>query len=250
MLRGGRRRATIGREELLADQSLGSGQPSRFVPAGVSIGERLEIPPGPGFDLARQALSAIESVHGDGELPRLAVRPGRGAREIGGYVYSAAGAARGLVVSRSSPHPGLTFIHEVGHFLDHQTLGNRGRFASEAGHLAEVMDAIARSDAIRVLRSLGGRRRVIIRGVRGRREVEAIKQPYVAYLLQPREAFARAYAQYIAVRSEDRLLLAELGRRQQHVLTSQVYHDQWMDDDFLPIAQALDQLLRRKGWVR
>lgn len=210
----------------------------------------MQIPLQRSLDAVREALRAVDSVHGDGDLPRLEIRLGRGKKEIGGYVYARDGSPRRIVVSRHSDHPRLSFVHELGHFLDHQGLGIPGRFASEAGRLAEVMSVIERSHAIVALRSLRGRRRAIVTRRDGRRELHTLRARHIDYLLQPRELFARAYAQYIAVRNADVTLLIELDVIRRDLLASQVYHDQWTDDDFAPIGEALDGLLRRLGWMR
>ncbi len=214
------------------------------------ISPNLKVPPGRSFDFVREALASIDSVHGDGELPTTPVTMGRGRQERGGYSFGRQGRAIALRVSRYSDEPHLTTVHEVGHFLDHQALGAPGHFASETGRLTDIMRAIEASEAIRVLRSLGGRRRAVLASPDGRRQLHAIRQDYLSYLLQPREVFARAYAQYIAISSREERLLLELGRIRASLLNRQVYHVQWTDDDFEPIASAVGQLLRRMRWVQ
>jgi hypothetical protein len=209
----------------------------------------LRIPPQRSFDPVREALAAIDSVHGAGDLPLLPVRMGRGRREFGGYEYARDGRALALVVSRHSEHPHLTVVHEIGHFLDHQAFGIVGRFASESRRVVAVMDAITQSSAVQVLRSREAMKQVLVQMPHGGRRIHRLSQRYVGYLLEPKECFARAYAQLIAVRSRDPRLLDELSRLQGDLLAGGVYHQQWSDDDFAPIAAALDQSLRRMGWA-
>ena len=73
------------------------------------------------------------------------------------------------------------------------------------------------------------------------------------------ELWARAYAQYIAVRSGDLAMMAQL-RMQQETYTDAAAQKwqtpelaipvQWQDDDFEPIAQAIDELFAALGWKK
>lgn len=69
------------------------------------------------------------------------------------------------------------------------------------------------------------------------------------YYLRREEQWARAYAQYIATRSADPLLLEQLDaiRTSAHA----VYRaSQWSDDDFSAIGAAIDDLLTTLGLKR
>ena len=71
---------------------------------------------------------------------------------------------------------------------------------------------------------------------------------YITYLLRRNELWARAYAQYIAERSGDRLMLAgvrEAVDSSNAVLSSR----QWSADSFGPIRDAIDEILREVGWL-
>jgi len=130
-------------------------------------------------------------------LPLLPVIRTHGRVQVGAYAWNEyTGASLHLSFSAAGPHPELSVVHEIGHFLDHQAFGHPGSFASDAGdHHKEVMDAIGQSAAIRALERLQSRR-VILLQVRNRRETEPVDQRMVRYYLGLRERFARAYAQY------------------------------------------------------
>ena len=76
-----------------------------------------------------------------------------------------------------------------------------------------------------------------------------IDHAYVEYLLEPKELFARSYVQYIVVNSQNRVLQRQLDDLRQEPLTS-LYPLQWDEEDFLPIADALDAVLQQRGWIR
>src|SRR5262249_24701523 len=67
-------------------------------------------------------------------------------------------------------------------------------------------------------------------------------------LLLVEEIWARSYAQYIAVRSADGVLLRGLGPYRRRVPDRVYYPYQWDDNDFEDIAQAIETLFRRFGW--
>jgi hypothetical protein len=72
---------------------------------------------------------------------------------------------------------------------------------------------------------------------------------YLRYLLDLPEIWARAYAQYIAIRSGN----AALGRALAAVRSDpDMLHPgvHWTDADFTPIATAIDDLFKEVGWRR
>jgi hypothetical protein len=126
--------------------------------------------------------------------------------------------------------------------------GTRGSFASESNRIPAIMSAIRRTGAHRRLHGLQRRRQVILELPNGRRALHRVRPGFLAYLLQPKELFARAYAQYVALASGDEAIRRELLAIQTDTLSSQVYHEQWLDDDFQPVALAIEAALRRRGW--
>ena len=215
---------------------------------GVPVSRSVQIPSGPAFDPVRRALAAIDAVHGDGMLPRLPVVLTRAATEAGAYEWNdRTGEALRLRLSSLGGHPEFTVVHEIGHFLDHQALGRPGTYASETGGCAGVMAAIDRSAAIEALRALRGRQFRLVQE-RRRRIAVRVRQSFVEYHLLPRERFARAYAQFIAVSSHD----SELLKQRDAVRLSEsgaVYHVHWDDEDFRPIHEQFDRLFRRLRWM-
>lgn len=112
------------------------------------------------------------------------------------------------------------------------------------------MLAINRSRSVARLRVRAKQHYTFVNDLRGRRMREAIELGIVRYMLLPEECFARAYAQYIAIRSGDERLIEELKHVRANVYAQQVYYEQWDDDSFAHIADAFDQLLRQRGWTR
>ncbi len=175
----------------------------------------------------RHALDQIDKVHDDGALPATPIN-GKVKSGSNGTYFSRGGVPDHIGVASSGPWPHLTACHEIGHFLDHQAISARGRWASMTDSaFADWKNAVHASSAYQTL--LGHPLRPKVR----------------SYLLDPKELFARSYAQWIAEKSGDAKLLAELDQAR----TRQIPGVQWSKNDFALISQALDSLFRHKGWL-
>lgn len=217
-------------------------------PAGTPISQalvvrRLEPDPRALTERVVRALSAVDRVHGDGDLPSIPVdwavlEPGVAAVYELVRFGQANDVPRRIVVSTTVRRPGLAVLYEIGHFLDHQTLGERGRFAS-LGHpgLAAWRRAIYATRAIAELRRLRDSGRY------------AALYEHFDYLLRPDEAWERSYAQYIVQRGGDPALLAELDERRRPTGSPFIPY-LWDDDDIVLVAAAIDELFRELGWRR
>jgi hypothetical protein len=65
------------------------------------------------------------------------------------------------------------------------------------------------------------------------------------YYLRPREIWARAYAQWIAVRSGDRTLLNQVKKLSASHYSWRV----WEEKDFEPVAREIDAMFEKRGWL-
>lgn len=222
-------------------------------PAGKPIAPALKFPSrGKLRDAGRRALDAIAKVHGDGELPELPVeREPQPWKQHGGYYLSQDLKPRRITTTPSGDHPELTLVHEIGHFLDHQGVTGKVRdqygFASSVDPRFEKLRTVIReSNASQELLRLSKLREVEIELADGRTIDYPIDRGYIRYLFLPHELWARAYSQYVALRSGDPTLKAQLDRlRRRGPL---YYPVQWDDDDFEPIAKAIDELMVELGW--
>jgi hypothetical protein len=60
--------------------------------------------------------------------------------------------------------------------------------------------------------------------------------------------FARSFEQWVALRSGDPALVAEIHNKWRTLNYSTDHY--WTDDEFTPIAEALDEYFTRKGMLR
>jgi hypothetical protein len=140
-----------------------------------------------------------------------------------------------------------TVIHEIAHALDHQVIGEARVFASLASDLLgstealEVMSEIRASQTFKTVSAYSAGQIVLGR---------VLQPAAINYHQDPREWFARAYTQYIGLRSGDPELLAFIGRSRPSSGRPLVYPEAWPDQEFKPILSAMERLLVRKNWIR
>ena len=195
-----------------------------------------------------RVLSAIDRVHGDGNLPGLTVftrrlKPGR----YGAYLAS----GKPYIEITSDPRIpkgdlSLTLVHEIGHYLDHKGIDSLTTMATRDEMVTHVWrEAVSNSRAVKTLidqYNYGYRYGVDVDGY-----VLYPSRGYLDYLLMPEEIWARSYSQYISVRSRDPDLLKALAAERDDPMYRA---RQWDDDDFEPIAKAFDTLFEVLGWLK
>src|SRR5262245_12002757 len=150
-------------------------------------------------DVVNRALTIIDRVHSVGTLPKIPIHNSYSdtVPSAGGFV-----SREGLPVSIDintykdfAPSAMLTFIHEIGHFLDLAALGNAGAFATLAGdaRLEGWRRAIESTDAVHTLRQRKGASTVVVHTPQGPDEL-TVGVRHVEYLLAYDELWARSYA--------------------------------------------------------
>ena len=73
-----------------------------------------------------------------------------------------------------------------------------------------------------------------------------VDRKHVNYLLNTEELFARSFAQYIATRSGDKIMLSQAKSYSNTLYGAR----QWDDDDFKPIAAEFDAYFKSIGWIQ
>lgn len=209
-----------------------------------------------------ETLAAIDEVHGDGALNDLPFVKSSGKGRWGFYEHTYSGTPIRIAVSDKADTPMMTAAHEIGHWLDGAILPigkNNAYFSSssEAEAVADFWRAIDQTDAIQQLNKLrreGGTVKMKVpklEVVDGKLIQVAVMQDvpangrYVRYLWRNDEIWARAYAQYVATRSSNPALKAELFVEQ----ADRGYPQQWSDEDFAPVAASIDKIFKVMGWI-
>jgi SPP1 gp7 family putative phage head morphogenesis protein len=181
------------------------------------------------------AVALVDKAHDDGVLPAIPVTGKVPGRSNGVYVSRRSGTPVEIGIKGTGPNPIMTTAHELGHFIDHQALDTAGRFASQ------------------VSPALAGWRQVVlesapIQAIRAQLATSSQSRAYFQYLLAPEEIWARAYAQYIATRTGDVAMLAELQAMRALPRLGPML--QWTAEEFAPIAREIDTLFKTKGWIQ
>lgn len=210
----------------------------------------------------RRVANAIDRVHGDGPLAPIPVYRTKLPPNVGGqFRYSSmTGRPADIRMALRPNTPAMDLAHETGHWIDQAgILNNSGTSATntmmiQPGSVPAGVKAwraaIGESAAVQRMRAMRdelkqNRYLVMEDGTKA-----AVSVGWFDYATRMDELWARSYAQYIAVRSGDAQLLAELRGEQEKARTANLrVPEQWEDDDFEPIARAFDTLFTSLGWL-
>lgn len=140
-----------------------------------------------------------------------------------------------IEIRPSAPNAAMTMLHEHGHYVDEALGGLQGKYASETAVTKDVWPVLRTMMDSQAVSALG--------------KVAAGNGPlkgWAAKAILPEEQFARAYAQYVSLRSGRDDLREELAA----MLGQTMGWGHWTEKDFAPIAAALDALFALRGWTR
>ncbi len=187
----------------------------------------IEIPDGTPADVLVEIRGAIDLVSQVHSFPDGMESIVFDSRELGpGRMGSYDRATRTITFDPSLPNMRETLVHEIGHVIDNamhgERTGSRHGLASAMPSTPEMREwasAVRDSPQIRELGSMP---------VTG----------YSRYMRLPQELWARSYAQWIAQRTGDPRLRSEI---RSHLSQPGIEgYRQWAEDDFRPVASALD----------
>jgi len=188
---------------------------------------------------AEHALAAIRSVHWDGTIrPRVIANDANLSRTRDGCYDQG---QNSLWISPEGPYPESTFIHEVAHVLDSLAISGRSSCTVFGRSLEGWRGAVVFKRSYAWLKHLEESATVRLYGC-GRWVGQAKTsdtQDHVEYLLDWGELSARPYYQWVAIMSDDRLLLRQLNRIRGD-LDGITVNCQWAAEDFEEVSRSLD----------
>ena len=188
----------------------------------------------------RDTMRIIQALHRYPDVGDIPVFTYADVQPFGRYV-PADGVMGYIELSLYGPHLHLTFAHEVGHWLDQAFIQYTGyASATASSDLQRVMIAIEESHACQTLQQL--------MMVSGSTRTEQVARQRARYWSSSEELWARAYAQYVALRSADARLLAQVRLARQLETHAAAAYVQWEDSDFAPIAREIDNAMEYVGW--
>lgn len=199
------------------------------------VSRALRVPKGDQFREIRTALASVDSTHFDGALPQIDVVCGH---SMGGEDGAFDPAKRQLFVALTAANVQAAFLHELGHVVDRFGIGDSSSFATLAEpEMAGWREATIQSQRFAEWKALQ----------------KATRDPaltaYLPYHLRVWELWARSYAQYVASRANNRATLEFLLNQQTVLPTGEVLVYQWDHDDFVSIADEIEMLFQRLGWI-
>ena len=229
--------------------------PAKPGPLGVPVSAGLDVQAaGKVGKQVNHAVEQIAKVHGDGALPKIPVKRNESANTNGTFRRGYDGKPLEIVVSGKGEWPALTMVHETGHFLDYagipmpHKIGDVRDFALDP-RFKDWVKAIEESAAFKALKAVSQKTQVTVPTRAGATMTVNVDRTHTAYLLRWREIWARSYAQYVAHRSGDAEMMAQLDRRRDPASWyEQTYNSQWTNADFEPVAKAIDGIFKGLGW--
>jgi hypothetical protein len=201
-----------------------------------------------------EGLKAMSSVHQVPvhQLKVPVVTDSKSRSTMGYYQYRAGQPVKIGMNSKYGSHHSMTFVHEMGHLIDHQFIGpTPGTYGIKQGIIQgnnplidDFFNAITNSHLYDDIQTM------MIKG--------EIQRSYGQYLVSPEELWARAYAQYIATKSGNPVMLADLAKAAtpstktvtgSSGITYSRAPQQWDAADFGPISDAIEALLKDNGMM-
>jgi len=215
-------------------------------PAGMRIKEQFTKVPRSIGRTVDEALEAIDSVHGDGALQDIPFKKVRASYEAA-FRYSAQGNPMDIFLSSNATHGAFSIVHEMGHYFDLHAIGEKGKFESQRGELLKPFrDAVKETAWHKHLTEI--RTKGSVRVGELELPLSAAGYDYADYIFQPHEIWARAYAQFIAVRSGNTKLLDGLKARLERGKATGM-PTQWAEDDFTTLEKVIEALFLQMGWI-
>ena len=175
----------------------------------------------------------LDTVHGDGALSKVPVSNKVSKNSDGTYWSSSMFGAKSVGVRRKSEGGESHLAHEVGHWLDHVGIPTPGHhFASEspAPLFADFWTAVRATDSFKKLDDIQNKK-------------------YRTYAKSGREVWARAYSQFIALKSGNPSMRAWLDKIRSGQ-TNYPKQSQWSDEEFKPVAEAIEGMFKQMGWMK
>ena len=214
---------------------------------------------------AEAAIAAIDTFHSDGNLPKIQVIDRAPDEEYFGlfdprWDDTLKRWTGNIEVADTGPWPELTTAHEIGHLLDffglQEYVPGVGPIV-DGSYSTDVPDKLVRR-LLREIRKTNTYKNIVkarneakkeAAGATGQKKERHQKaQKYYDYLLDQREMFARAYAQYVAWRSGDETMLGQIDLAlAQSDATMKLR--QWPYADYLPLIYRFDMLFEAQGWL-
>lgn len=249
----GKGRAELWRDgKITMDQMISGGKPlslselkkkyGQAIPAKAlpNVSDSFIIPKsGRAYNASKITLAEIDKIHSIKNLPVIPIKDSVSVKFQGQYsFYANRNRPIDIKLSKVSVNPEMTLAHEIGHFIDNQVIPKTSGSYSSVGStiMEEWRLAITNSSATMNLKSMVGNR--------------AFDQKKIRYYLSTEEQWARSYAQWVGQKSGNITMMNQTKAITEHERNEMYRSSQWVDDDFVPIGEAIDSIFKKLGWLK
>ena len=207
----------------------------------LKVAKAVLLPHHPLSDRLRKALKSVDAVHSPPNLKPMTVIMDKGIQGAEFNSYSDTGPYE-ILLNPNGTHPELSLLHEVGHYLEWQTIPK-----SHFGPRDFEDDLLFAGWLAAVFVSPTVQRLTILRGSQ---PVAGVMYNEINYFLKARELWARAYSQYIASKTLSAILSQQVAAENKVVRGTMTLRPYWQRDEFLPIQSVMDSLFEQLGWLK
>jgi Zn-dependent peptidase ImmA (M78 family) len=195
--------------------------------------------------IAGTVFFAIQKIHNVPLLSKMDIVQVNAKNFDGLFEYFKLGRGIQIKISSNSKNKEFTLLHEIGHIIDNQALGTKGVNESEQPKslLISILQAIEKTGLIMELRKMQKRKKMMYNN----RLIQILPDDYIRlnYYLQPKELWARAYTQYIIIKSENTYLKEQLSSEYQR---EAIFKTQWLENDFENVIFEIETFLIQQKW--
>ena len=223
----------------------------RFRPIWKPISSILTIPAGHLEQAIRDALAAIDSVHGIMDIDPARIRIEK--VENGEGEYDAREYPPCIRIDPEASFPCWDFLHEVGHWIDSVGIGVIDTLSSESKETRKWLRTVKRSRAFIELQK--HRKQNSFRDPVSGREFPIVHE-IIDYNCSNSELFAHSYAYFVALYRNRQILQPEVNARLdaefdrfRNYLLFQVHCPMWTEEDFEPIGKELASIFASESWL-
>lgn len=183
----------------------------------------------------------IDKIHGDGPLPAVKINHIEKTGTTNGEYFF----ANEIRTYKEATIP-LTLTHEMGHWIDLRGFRTIPEGVAPKNSQDPFAEFASNSPLFRKFIQVANNSEKI-KGIKSSR---ILLNKSKSYLVSNHEIFARAYAQYIATKSQNPEMLEALKKRQGKPMIGKGYPDQWDDDDFIPLYNEIENIFIKVGWLK
>lgn len=215
------------------------------IPSGKPVSEAFTDIPKKVKTPVTKALKIIDDIHGDGTLQQIPIKVNKHSTQLGAFRHNTVThQPHDILLSELGAHKESTIVHEIGHYLDFETIGTRGEMSSAKpnSELKDVLKAAKNTTAIKKIEGILANSKYEFDGIV--HIVDMYDEDYLKYLKSETEIWARAYTQFIAKRSGNKKMTDAIA----NTLTRK-FPTQWDDKDFEDLEKEIEKLFVKKGWI-